>query len=746
MNERIKRISGWILVALLLMVAIPFFFFILVYKGAFGKLYTGEELKKIRNYQGSEVRAADGRLLGAFYWQNRSNIDQQHIPPFLFEALIATEDARFYEHQGVDYRSMLRVFFKSLLMGEKSSGGGSTISQQLAKNLFRRERHGILTMPVNKVKEAIHALRFNSVYSQDEILMLYLNTVSVGEDTYGIKNAALRFFNKSPDSLTVSEAAVLIGMLKSPTFYNPRLHPENAIFRRNIVLNNMAIRHYIPTYEADSLKRLPIRLHYKNIGQYGEVAPYFMRQIEERSKILLDPLKNEEGKKYNLYTDGLKIYTTLDYQMQEFANSAIQTHMEQLQNLFDKQWSAARNRSVLTQTLNNFQRYQQLKKKGLSEAEIKDIFNEKHAMEVFDWKGGKSVNFSVLDSLNYCLKLLNTGFLAIEPQTGYIKVWIGGNNYHYFQYEHISAQRQVGSTFKPIVYATALEHGMSPCDYIENEKHVYSQFENWSPDNADGIYGGKYSLKGALANSVNVVSVEVLMKAGIYNVIQTAHKMGIHSDLPKVPSIALGVANISLLEMVKAYCVFPNEGKTVEPVWIQRIEDAKGKVIYKAPQSKSTTALSKQTSFYMTEMLKAVVNEGTAQKLRTKYHLTGEMAGKTGTTQSNADAWFIGYTPGLVAGVWVGAESPAVHFSSTVYGQGAYSALPIWGLFMQKNQMNKKYRHYAVGKFRPGASLAPMPECESYKKDNVFDKIKNLFRKKDKSIVKKKKGFLFWRK
>lgn len=738
--QKYRKVVKWMLWTIAILCLIPVLFFISVYCGAFGKLYTKEELKRIQNYEATEVYSEEGNVLGKYYWENRSNIAYQDAPPFLVNALIATEDARFYEHNGVDFIGLLRVFFKTLVMGDKRSGGGSTISQQLSKNIFGREDYGLLSLPVNKIKEGIHAVRLHQVYTQEEILVLYLNTVSVGEDTYGVKNAALRFFSKPPDSLTIEESAVLIGMLKSPTAYNPRLHPDNAIVRRNVVLDNMAAHNYISETEADSLKALPLTLHYKNMGVYGEVAPYFLRHIEEQATSILDTLKNADGEKYNLYIDGLKIYTTLNYQMQEYALAAAKEHMQTLQSQFSKQWASrnpwGRSMTLVNNSIKNSKRYKALAAEGMSYAEIMRVFKTPVEMEIFDWEGGHKVTLSPLDSIIYALKLLQTGFLAMEPNTGAIKVWVGGDDYNFFQYDHIKSTRQIGSTFKPIVYATAVEQGVSPCEYIENEQHVYEQFNGWSPGNADGKYGGKYSLKGALSNSVNVVSVEVLLRAGIDNVIRTARRMGIKSEIPRVPSIALGVADISLMEMVTAYCAFPNGGRAVQPVSITKIEDGNGNVIWAAPRYRGKQAFTRQTAYYMTEMLKGVVNEGTASRIRYTYNLKGDIAGKTGTTQSQADGWFIGYTPGLVAGAWVGAESPAVHFNSITYGQGAAMALPIWALFMQKCKADKQCTPYVTGNFHFGNDLYSMPECESFieDSDNIFDKLKHLFgRKKDKN-------------
>ena len=742
--EKRKKIFKWFAATLFTLIVLPLTFFLLVYFGAFGKLHSKEELKDIQNYLATEVYSEDGIILGKYYWENRNIVDYKHIPHFLIDALIATEDARFYEHNGVDTRGLLRVFFKTLLMGEKKSGGGSTIAQQLAKNLFKRQNHGVFTMPVNKIKEAIYAVRFSSVYTQEEILALYLNTVSVGEDTYGIRNSAMRFFGKPPDSLSIEEGAVLIGMLKSPTLYNPRLHPANALMRRNSVINNMVERGYLKTVLADSIKKRLIELKYTNAGMYGEAAPYFLVRVEQLANSILDSVRKPNGEKYNLYTDGLKIKTGLDYRLQQFALEATQKHMKDLQTLFDTYWNGKNSwlgkKALLDKTMQDSKRYKSMVAEKQSETTIEKIFNTPAEMEIFDWSGGHKTQLSPLDSIKYYLKILHSGFVAMDPLTGKIKAWVGGNDYQYFQYDHITAQRQVGSTFKPIVYATALEQGVSPCEYFKNEQQIYPQFENWSPANADGAYGGKYSMKGALANSVNTVSVQVLMRAGMNHVISTAHKMGVESSIPAVPSIALGVANISLLEMVKAYCTFANGGTRVEPVYITSIEDAKGRIIYAANQSIPRRVLTKQTAYYVTEMLKDVVNAGTASRLRSAYGLAGEMAGKTGTTQSQADGWFIGYVPGLVAGVWVGADNPAIHFSSTLYGQGASTALPIWAYFMHSCKASSDFKKEFNASFDFGQAVTPMPECDDFKEDNIFQRIGNWFSgSKKQKLVKGKK-------
>ncbi len=733
LTPKLKKILLRTSLCVAILFFIPLCFFCLVYWGAFGKIYTGKELKSLQNYLASEVYSADKQLIGSYYWENRSNISSKHLPSYIVNALIATEDARFYEHNGVDTRGLMRVFFKTLLLREKNSGGGSTIAQQLAKNLLHREDHGMLSMPVNKIKEAIHAVRFNKVYLQQEILALYLNTVSVGEDTYGFENASVRFFNRRADSLRIEEAAVLVGMLKSPTRYNPRTHPELALGRRNVVIDNMHLHGYLSLTVADSLKKLPLLLHYFRKGPAGVVAPYFVSHIEPIVTGLLDSLRNPEGKPYNLYTDGLKIYTTLDSRLQLYAMKAVKMHMQMLQEQFEKYWAHAepwgRDNTLITRGIKNSKRFKSLLAQGMNEAEILRAFKTPQETELFDWKGGHTSFCSAMDSVKYTEKILQAAFMAMNPNTGEVKVYIGGDDYYYSEYDHINARRQVGSTFKPIVYATALEQGMSPCDYVKNEQKVYEQFGGWSPSNADGKYGGKYSLKGALAHSVNVVSVEVLLRAGISNTIRMAHKMGITDAIPAVPSIALGVADLSLLEMVRAYCDFPNGGVTKAEVCITRIEDKNGKVIYSAGRNIGSRAFSPETAYFMDRMLRGVIDEGTAHGLRDTYHLEGQIAGKTGTTQNEADGWFIGFTPDLVAGAWVGAESPEVHFTNLTLGQGAHMALPIWGLFFQQCKNDKHYKQLLTGIFKPGAGSEAFPDCPSFVEDTILGKIRNWFKR-----------------
>jgi penicillin-binding protein 1A len=672
-----------------------------VYVGLWGKLPDYYTLKNIKNANASEIYSDDGVILGRVYAENRTNVNFKDISPNAINALIATEDVRFYEHQGVDQRSLLRVLVKSLIMGDRSSGGGSTLSQQLAKNLYPRKRLGPFSMPVNKMREAITASRLEKIYSKKEILQLYLNTVSFGESIFGIESASRQFFSKPASQLKTHECAVLIGMLKAPTYYNPRLHPDRSKQRRNVVLSQMAKYEFISNNKAGKLKQLPLELRYNKQSTHKGLAPYLRERIRiEANKILKDYPK-EDGSFYDVYRDGLKLRTTLDSKMQAYAEQSVREHMSGLQSLFIKHWGSSKpwsdNPSIVSDAKKKSHRYKQLKKKGKSEKEINKIFNKKVEMKIFTWKGEKLVKMSPLDSIKHYVQLLNTGFLALEPNTGKVKAWVGGIDFTHFKYDHVKAKRQVGSVFKPIVYAAALEEGVSPYSYFPNERKIYDEYDNWSPRNADNMYEGSYSMEGALAESVNTVAVDVLLQTGIRDAIVLAEEMGVDSNLPKVPSLALGTANISLFEMMQVYATLANRGVYVEPYYLARIEDNKGNLIVDLTKKREEKryVLSPQNADIINHMLQAVVNNGTAKSLRNVYGLSGDFAGKTGTTNSHADGWYIGYNSNLVAGAWVGADDMRVHFRTLTLGQGASMALPIYGKFHQKISRNRNFSKYA---------------------------------------------------
>ena len=717
-KSRWKRILLWSAgggVALLLT------FVLLVRFGAFGRLPGRKELKQIQHATASGIYAEGGELLGKYYIENRTNVSYADLPPHLIEALVATEDARFYEHNGIDFRSLGRVFFKSILLMDRSAGGGSTITQQLAKNLYPREDWWIFSLPVSKVKEMFIARRLEQVYgSKKAILTLYLNTVPFGENVFGIGAAAQRFFNKSPRALNPEESALLVGMLKATTYYNPRNHPERAQERRNVVMAQMAKHAYLTPAEVDSLQGLPVALDYVNVTESAGPAPYFRQEVGNYLKQWLADYNQAHGTHYNLFTDGLKIYTTIDATMQSYAEQAVAKHMPGLQKTFDQHWSRRTlwddNDPALKRAMQSSERYQSLKAQGKSEAEIMAVFRQPVDMRIWTWQGDQQKMMSPLDSLIHYHSFLQAGLMAMEPQTGYVRAWVGGINYREFKYDHVTAHRQVGSTFKPLIYAAAIANGFDPCEYIPSEKVTYANYKNWTPGNADGKYEGFYSLKGGLVNSVNTVSAAVMMKVGVEQAASFAERFGFSSSLPHDPSLVLGTADLSIREMVGAYSTFANRGIRSKPIFISRIETSDGKVLGKWPEApEQDRVMNETTNAMMVNMLQAVVDSGTASRLRYRYGLRTALAGKTGTTQHQTDGWFMGVTPKLVVGVWVGGDDRKVRFRSLSLGQGANTALPIFGLFMQKVYRDGKYRALRNATFPalPAAAQQGM-DCPMY--------------------------------
>lgn len=718
-----------------------------VYIGLWGKLPDYYTLKSIKNANASEIYSEDGVILGRVYAENRTNVNFKDISPDAINALIATEDARFYEHQGVDQRSLLRVLVKSLVLRDKRSGGGSTLSQQLSKNLYPRRNFGPFSMPVNKIKEAITASRLEKIYSKKEILQLYLNTVSFGEKVFGIESASRQFFSKPASKLEIHECAVLIGMLKAPTSYNPRLHPERSKQRRNIVLSQMAKYEFIPEHKLKKLQARPLLIQYQKQSTRAGLASYLRERIRIETNRILKKYPKEDGTFYDIYRDGLNIITTLDARMQMHAEKAVAEHMKNLQSQFSQHWGKKSpwgdNTDVIEDAKLRSVRYKSLKQKGKSATEISKIFNEKVNMKIFTWNGDKEVKMSPLDSIKHYIQLLNTGFLAMEPKSGKIKAWVGGISFDHFKYDHVKAKRQVGSVFKPIVYATALQEGASPFEYLPNERKVYKEYDNWSPRNADNLYEGSYSMEGALAESVNTIAVDVLLETGIRNAIVLAEEMGIESSLPKVPSLALGTANISLYEMIQVYATLANRGVHTNPYYISKIEDNKGNLIVdlSVDRAEDRYVLSPGNADIINYMLQAVVNDGTGKSLRSVYGLRGDLAGKTGTTQAQADGWYIGYNSNLVAGAWVGAEDMRIHFNSLSLGQGASMALPIYGKFMNKLSTNRNFNRYTNSSItKPTSDVLADLDMPHYlpPEENFFD---NLFgvKAKDRDKLMKRK-------
>lgn len=724
------------------------FFVFLVWAGLFGSLPDKAELQSIEHATATEVYSADSVLLGKYFIQERTTVPFERISPNVISALIATEDVRFFNHSGVDYKSLARVLIKSILLQNESSGGGSTITQQLAKNLFPRESHGMLSLPVNKVREALIARRLENIYSKEEILTLYLNTIPFGDNTFGIQSAAQRFFSVSAKDLSLDQAALLVGMLKATYTYNPRLFPERAQGRRNVVISQMAKYEFITSGKADSLKVQPLSLQYHRITYHTGLAPYFRAYLKEELSAWCRKNLKKDGEPYNLYTDGLKIYTTIDSRMQRYAEASITAHLKKLQAQFDRHWKGhpwTDNPKTLEDAVRNSEPYRRGKANGLSDEDIHKEMTKPRPMTVFTWAGEKDMSLSPLDSIKHYLRFLNAGLLAMESRDGAVRAWVGGIDHRYFQYDHVrkSTKRQVGSTFKPIVYAAALHQGIRPCDYVSAEKTVYTNMEGWSPRNGEENYDQKFSMAGALTYSVNTVSVRLLEQAGISSTISLARQMGIDSNLPAVPSIALGTPSISMMEMVAAYSTFINDGVPAEPYYLTAITDRHGKVLEEfAPPGEGERVLSPVHAAMIVEMLEGVVNQGTGASLRSTYGVTGDVAGKTGTTQANADGWFMAMMPGMVVGTWVGADDPRVRFRSTELGQGARTALPVFAHFYKGMAGDKELRSYTTRRFDPlPASAERELSCDMMKDDmTFFEKIFGKDEDEEEPIAERKFG------
>ncbi len=742
-----RKLFSFLLKSFVVFILLGFMFFMLVFLGILGPVPSSYQLKKISTPVASEVYSADGKVIGRYYVENRSNVKFDEISPNVINALVATEDARFYEHRGIDEIALLRVLVKTVLLQNRSAGGGSTLSQQIAKNLFPRENLGPLSMPVNKLREAIIAYRMERIYSKKEILAMYLNTVPFSENIYGIEVAAERFFSKKPADLGVHEAAVLIGLLKANTYYNPRKNPEHAKERRNTVIEQMAKYKYITAEQAEIYKAKPLQLKYKVISYNQGPAPYFLEMLKPQLLEWCKSHTNGNDEAYNLYTDGLKIKTTIDYNLQYYAQQSVKEYMKNLQKVFDNHWKSRdifkENPKIIRSAIRRIEKEHGNRVANIDQA-LKE-YNKKTNAHLFTWDGVTEAETTRLDSLKHYLKLLNAGFMAIEPQSGDLKAWVGGIDFRFFKYDHVKAPRQTGSVFKPFVYLSALENGVQPDQYFENKFTVHEEYDNWSPGNSHDEYGGYYTMKGALAKSINTVAVDVLLEAGISNTIEVARGLGISADLPDYPSLALGVASISLKEIVEAYAGIVNDGRPVAAHYLLEIADDDGKTLetFKYPDYR-TSKLSPENCRALIHMLEAVVDNGTGRGIRTIYNIPGSFAGKTGTTQNNSDGWFVGITPNLVTGCWVGADDPRVHFRTTTYGQGAYMALPIVGKFFYKTYHDPKFAQLKNCTFnQPEEGLLAMIDKPQYKEmletGKKFFDMAEIFGKKDSQGLKERK-------
>ena len=701
------------------------------------------ELESPKISYSTQVFSADGKVLTSFFRLNkgdegnRSYVGYDELPQNLIDALVATEDARFYNHSGIDFQALARVGFKTLLLMDKGQGGGSTITQQLAKKLYKRTASNII---FDKLKEWIIAVKLERMYTKEEIIVMYLNKVEFGSNTYGIKNAAETFFGKLPADLEPHESAVLVGMLSANTTYNPKVHPEAARARRNLVLSRMVEAGKLDRALADSLKATPINLdRFHVINTKTQMAPYFrqtlfvtMNATEPDRKdytyyeeFLRDSLRwvtddlygwlnknhKPDGRPYDIYNDGLRIYTTIDSRMQRYAEEAVAEHLGgYLQPAFDKEKKNLRNPPFgaevdakgieysLNRAKRQSARYRSMKNAGINEAVIEGTFSTPTQMQVFDWRqdpktkkwGGVVVDtvMTPLDSIRYINGILRAAFMAIEPKTGHIKAYVGGPDFGYFEYDNVrQGARQVGSTIKPFLYTLAMQNGMTPCTEVVNVPQTFIIGNNtWTPrstDKSESI-GKTVTLKWGLTNSSNNISAYLMKQFGPEAMVKMMQKMGISSHLDAVPALCVGPADLSVYEMVAAYNTFPSMGRRPDPMMVTRIEDNEGNVLATFNES-SREVIDAETASLMVNLMQGVVNGGTAMRLRSSayYNLKGQIAGKTGTTNNNTDGWFIGYTPTICAGVWVGGEDKHVHPSMNL-GQGAHSALPIWGIWMQK--------------------------------------------------------------
>lgn len=685
-------------------------FFLFASWGLFGSMPSFEDLENPDSNLATEIISSDGVVIGKYFKTNRSQLKYSDLPKNLVEALVATEDARFYEHSGIDGRGTLRAVFS---LG--TNGGASTLTQQLAKQLFHGEGSKFLPFRiVQKIKEWIIAIRLERQYTKNEILAMYCNVYDFGNYSVGVSSAAQTYFSKDPKDLTVDESAILVGMFKNSGLYNPVRNPEGVKNRRNVVLSQMAKAKMISESEKERLQQLPITLKFKLESHREGMATYFREYLRDYMKKWVTENKKPDGSDYDIYKDGLKIYTTIDSRMQMYAEEAVSAHMQNLQQQFFMEMKTNKNAPfvnitqaetdrIMMQAMKNSVRWAQMKEMDKSEDDIIASFKVKTKMRVFTWKGERDTVMTPLDSIRYYKHFLQSGLMAMEPQTGAIKAWVGGINYKYFQYDHVGqGARQVGSTFKPFVYATAIEElNMSPCDSILDgpfmiHKGRHHVTEDWEPRNSDNRYRGMVTLKQALAASINTVSAKLIDRTSPEAVVDLTRKLGVKTEIPVQPSIALGAVDITVEDMVAAYSTFANQGVYVKPQFLSRIENKSGEVIYE-PIPESHDVLNKDIAFAVIKLLQGVTETGSGARLRTSgggsgdnrwtgypYMFKNAIAGKTGTTQNQSDGWFMGMVPNLVTGVWVGCEDRSARFKSLTYGQGATAALPVWGYFMKK--------------------------------------------------------------
>ena len=731
----------WILFASFLLLIL--LFFLSASWGLFGSLPDETSLENPEKNLATEIISSDGKTIGKFYKENRTPVQYDSLPDHLLNALIATEDVRFYKHSGIDGRGTVRA---AVYIGTK--GGASTITQQLSKLFFTDQvSRNKFQRGIQKVKEWIIATRLERRYTKEEIITMYFNEYDFINQAVGIESAAHIYFDKAPAQLSTAESATLVGMFVNSSLYNPLRNPTGVTNRRNVVLSQMEKYGFISTQVRDSLKNEPLNLKYTPQGHDEGSATYFREHARHFMEDWIRKNPKPDGSNYNIYQDGLKVYVTLDSKMQQYAEEAVKEHISHLQEAFTKQniknktapfrdITEAETESIMNSAMRRSDRWREMKKQGKEEEEIIKSFHKEVPMRVFSWKGAIDTLMTPMDSIRYHKSFLQAGMMAMTPQTGEVKAWVGGIDYKHFKYDMVKkGKRQIGSTFKPFVYATAIDQmHMSPCDTLPNTLYTIPEGKHhllkpWTPRNSGNQYGGMVTLKNALANSINTITARLIDRVGPEPVIDLIAKMGIDTkNIPAVPSIALGTADISVYEMVGAYSTFANEGVYIEPILIQRIEDKNGTVLYQnIPKTKDV--ISSETAYVTTSLMEGVTQSGTGVRLRGTwatgspiykevvtgypYDFKNPIAGKTGTSQNNSDGWFMGMVPNLVSGVWVGGEDRSIHFGGTAYGQGATMALPIWGIFMKKCYADKDL-DVSTGNFPRPDHLTIQTDCSKW--------------------------------
>ena len=710
MNKKKKIIIIWLIIlspflAIFSLVNLASFEF-------FGPLPTFDQLEDPSSNLATEIISVDSVVIGKYFFENRTSSAKEDIPHNFIDALIATEDIRFRSHSGIDVKSLLRAIL-GVFFGDEQTGGASTITQQLSKMLFTKTPASGLERIKQKLKEWVISAKLERRYTKEEILLMYLNRFDWVNNAVGIKSAARVYFNKKTQNLNVQESAMLVGMLKNPSLFNPNRRLELTKKRRDVVLSQMRKYSFINDTLYDSLVKTPIVLDFKKASHNEGLAPYFREYLREKMKKWCSTKMKADGSRYNLYTDGLRIYTTIDSRLQKFAEEAVETHISSLQNDFYNHWKGYTNApfpkdfeqeqidAIVDQSMKRSVRYKRLKSQGKSIKEIRKTFDKRTEMKLFSWQGKIDTILSPRDSLIYSKFFLHSGLMSMEPSTGFVKAYVGGINYENFQYDHVtSGKRQVGSTFKPFLYSLAIQEGYSPCYQVPNVPVVFDKYKwrlekDWSPRNSGGedLEGLTLTLKYGLANSINTVTAYIMKQFGPHAVVDLARKIGIKSKILAVPSLCLGTFDLSVYEMVGAYSTFSNKGVWVEPIFVTKIEDKNGVLLEKfIPESNE--AMSEKTADVMVRLLQGVVDgvysptankkSGTGVRLRFKYGFKNEIGGKTGTTQNHSDGWFMGITPNLVTGVWTGCEDRSVHFRDITTGQGANMALPIFAEYMQR--------------------------------------------------------------